>query len=157
MEVTIRPYRKKDRSDVLDIAEESFEGVCLEHVMEQDFGCIGGASWRERKKKGIDYDLKRRSRDALVADIGGHVVGFVCTRLYHKRSIGHVANLAVASRYQGRGIGRALVDAAVRHLRDRGMEYARVETLEHNERAGNLYESAGFEEIARRVYYFREL
>lgn len=157
MQVTIRLYRKTDRPEVLDIAEASFEGVCLEHVMEQDFGRIGGASWQERKKKGIDYDLKRRSRDALVAEADGQVVGFVCTRLYHKRSIGHVANLAVAPDYQGQGVGRSLVDAAVRHLRDRGMDYARVETLEHNEKAGNLYRSSGFEEIARRVYYFREL
>lgn len=157
MEVTIRKYSRQDRDAVLSIAGASFEGVCLEHRMEQDFGRVGGASWQDRKKKGIDYDLQRRSRDVLVAEADGEVIGFVCTRLYRKRSIGHVANLAVAPPYQGQGVGRRLMGAAVRHLRERGMDYARVETLEDNERARNLYPSAGFKEIARRVYYFREL
>jgi ribosomal protein S18 acetylase RimI-like enzyme len=142
---------------VLDIAAEAFEGLCLEHSLETDFGRIGGASWQERKKKGISHDLRRRSRDTLVAEADGEIAGFACTRLYRTRSIGHIANLAVANRFQGRGIGRALVQAAVNHLRDRGMRYARVETLKHNEKARRLYSSAGFDEVARRIYFFREL
>jgi ribosomal protein S18 acetylase RimI-like enzyme len=37
------------------------------------------------------------------------------------------------------------------------MKHARVETLENNEKARGLYPKLDFEEVARRIYYFREL
>ena len=157
VDVTIRQYRRRDRSAVLEITGRAFNGRCLECNVEERFGTVGGDRWQERKKSGIQYDLKHRPRDTLVAEVDGQVVGFVCTRLYRSRSIGHVANLAVAPEYQGQGIGRSLVEAALDHFRNHGMKHARVETLANNEKARGLYPKLDFEEVARRIYYFREL
>jgi len=157
MQVLIRPYRRRDRESILRIAEQSFEGFCLDGNMEEHFGRIAHTTWQQRKRDGIDYDLRSNPDDALVAEVDGKVVGFCCTRLYRRYLIGHVANMAVDRDYQGRGIGKMLVRAALDHFRRQGMEYARIETLEQNYKGRRLYPSFGFKEIGRQVFYFREL
>ena len=92
-----------------------------------------------------------------MGELDGRVVGFVCCRLYSHRSTGHVANLAVVPEFQGKGVGKALMHAALEHFRDRGMRYARIETLEQNARAQNFYPALGFKEVGRQVYYLLKL
>lgn len=156
-DVVVRKYRRSDRQAVLDIVADSFEGYCLESNMEQHFGRIAETSWAERKKNGIDYDLRRHRKHAFVAELGDEVVGFLCSRIYSHISTGHIANLAVASDYQGRGIGKALIRRALEHFREEGMEYARIETLEQNQKGRHLYPAFGFKEIGRQLFFFREL
>lgn len=156
-EAKIRKYRRGDRQAVLRITEESFEEVCLDANMQKHFGRIASTTWQERKRNGIDHDLRHNPEHALVAEMDGQVVGFVCTRTYQDVATGHVANLAVAKDYQGRGVGKMLLRAALDHFRDCGMRYARIETLEQNDRAQKLYPVFGFKEIGRQVYYLREL
>jgi len=152
----VRPYRPSDRRAVLRIAAESFEGVCLDENIERRFGRVG-ESWRQLKKDAVDYDLMQNPGSAFVAELDGRVVGFVCNRLYYSRSIGHVANLAVAPEFQGRGIGKALMQASLEHFRRRGMRFARIETLEQNEKGRRFYPSLGFQEVGRQVFYFMKL
>lgn len=157
VEVTIRYYRSDDRDAVLEITERSFPGFCLDENVEKLFGDIAGTSWQSRKKKAIAYDLDYRPADTLVAEVGGQVVGYACNRIYRTRSVGHVANMAVDPEYQGCGVGKALLKASLDHFRRRGMECARIETLEQNYKARKLYPSFGFKEVGSRIYYFREL
>jgi ribosomal-protein-alanine N-acetyltransferase len=157
MDVNIRRYHKRDRQSVLDITDRSFEGFCLEANMEQHFGTIAGTSWQKRKHDAIEYDLRYSSKHVFVAEIGGEVVGYVCTRLYSERMIGHIANMAVAPEHQDRGIGRMLMARALENFRDCGMRYARIETLERNERGRHLYPEMGFREVGRQIFYFRRL
>jgi ribosomal protein S18 acetylase RimI-like enzyme len=156
-EPTVRKYRRRDRPAVMRITEESFEGFCLDCNMEEHFGTIAETTWQDRKRAGIDYDLRRNPGHALVAELDGRVVGYVCTRIYREHSTGHVANMAVARDYQGRGVGRMLMQRALEHFRDCGMRYARVETLEQNYKGRKLYPAFGFKEIGRQVYFLREL
>jgi len=156
-EPTVRPYSRRDRDSVLRIAEDSFEGFCLDYNMEMHFGRMADTTWQERKRKGIEYDLRVNARHVLVAELDGEVVGFICTRLYGELLTGHIANLAVAKPYQGRGIGKALIGHALEHFRQQGMRYARIETLEQNYKGRNLYPAFGFKEIGRQIYYYREL
>ncbi len=156
-EVKIRPYRERDRDRILRITEENFADFCLDCAIEERYGLIAGTSWQERKRSGIEHDLRRYPEHALVAEVGELVVGYVCTRTYRTTSIGHVANMAVDRQFQGRGIGRKLLKAALDHFRECGLKYARVETLEQNFKGRNLYPSVGFEQVGRQVFYFREL
>jgi ribosomal protein S18 acetylase RimI-like enzyme len=156
-EVIIRAYRKTDCEAVLRITEESFEGFCMDYNMEQHFGRIAGTTWRERKRDGIQYELRRHGEHTLVAALDGEVVGYVCTRIEVDYATGHIANLAVAKAYQSRGIGKMLLRQALDHLRECGMRYARIETLEQNFKGRQLYPTFGFKEIGRQVYYLREL
>jgi ribosomal protein S18 acetylase RimI-like enzyme len=156
-EVTVRPYRRGDRDAILRITEESFDGFCLDKNMDEHFGPIAGSTWQERKRDGIDYDLRRNPEHTLVAELDGQVAGFVCTRLYHQHRTGHVANMAVAKEHQGRGVGKALMRGALEHFRKSGMRYARVETLEQNYKGQSFYPAFGFKEVGRQIYYLREL
>ena len=154
--VKIRPYRRADRAAILQIAATDFEGVSLDENVERAFGPMG-ERWQELKRRAVDSDLNHNPQSALVAELRGTIIGFVCNRLYRMRSIGHVANLAVARKYQGRGVGKALMAASLAHFRRRGMRYVRIETLEQNTRASAFYPALGFKEVGRQIYYFREL
>jgi GNAT superfamily N-acetyltransferase len=156
-DIKVRKYRKRDRDAVLRITEGSFEGLCLDSVMERHFGPIAGTSWQDRKRGGIEWDLRHRPEHVLVAEEEGEVVGYMCTRLYYDHCIGHVANMAVAREYQGKGVGKMLMQAALDYFRQCGMRYARIETLEENYKGQNFYPSFGFKEVGRQIYYFREL
>ena len=154
--ITVRKYKRRDREVVIRLAEESFRGVCLDENIEEQFGQIGD-TWQEHKKGAVDYDLVNNASDAFVAELEGRVVGFICTRLLRYQLIGHVANMAVAPEFQGIGVGKALMSAVLDHFRDRGMIYARIETLQQNAKAQNFYPSLGFKEVARQIFYFMEL
>ena len=122
----------------------------------RDFGKISDR-WQQLKKDAVDYDLTGNPDCAYVAEGGGRVVGFVCNRLYRHRSVGHVTNIAVTAAFQGRGIGKALIEESLRCFREKGMRYARIETLEQNAKALKFYPSLGFREVGRQIYYFKEL
>jgi ribosomal protein S18 acetylase RimI-like enzyme len=156
-EVTIRRYRRRDRSDILRITDESFGGFCLASNMEEHFGRIAGSDWRQRKRAAILYDLKRNPKHCVVAEVDGELVGYCCTRLYKDLKTGHIANMAVDRLFQSRGIGKKLMQAALEHFREAGMEYARIETMEQNEAGKHLYPAFGFKEVGRQIFFFREL
>ena len=156
-EVSIRKYRRRDRSAVLRITDQSFGGFCVDSNMEDHFGRIAGSNWQQRKRAAILYDLKRNPRHCLIAEEDDEVVGYCCTRIYKDLSTGHIANMAVDRLYQGRGIGKKLMRAALEHFRDQGMDYARIETMEQNETGKHLYPAFGFKEIGRQIFFFREL
>lgn len=155
-QIVTRPYRRRDREAVLRIAAESFRGVCIDESIEKQFGPIGD-TWQEHKKQTVDYDLVNNPMGAFVAEAGGKVIGFVCTRLQRYRLTGHVANLAVVAEFQGMGVGKALMAASLEYFRESGMLYARIETLEQNVKARSFYPALGFKEVARQIYYFTEL
>ena len=125
--------------------------------MEEHFGLIAETTWQERKRKGIDYYLRCNSQHAFVAEKDGKVVGYLCSRVYRDQKMGHIANLAVAREQQRQGIGKMLLSAALDHLRDCGMRYARIETLERNYKGLKLYPAFGFKEVGRQVFFLREL
>jgi len=75
----------------------------------------------------------------------GTPVGYV-----HAYTTGYVAEVAVAPAHRGRGHGRALLWTCLGELRARGLDRAELEVAADNDRARSLYESLGFEVVARR-------
>jgi GNAT superfamily N-acetyltransferase len=82
----------------------------------------------------------------LVAELAGEIVGFVDARLEHSPDPMHcnvtycqVAEIAVTARRQGRGIGRRLLRAAEDWGRRQGAQFASLEYLAANTRAGAFY------------------
>jgi len=70
-----------------------------------------------------------RSGDHFVAEENGVPVGFVATQAVGGASsprTGHIGALLVAPTHRRRGIGRAMHDAALRHLRDVGVQRAQL-------------------------------
>ena len=62
-----------------------------------------------------------------------------------------IANVAVHPDFRRRGIGRQLTQAALDHLRQRGVDSAWLQVRDDNPVACNLYLSLGFIERARRT------
>ena len=84
-------------------------------------------------------------------------MGYITTRLNPASRVGWIPNLAVDPGHQGKGMGRALIEHAIRCFLERGMEVAKIETLDQNPVGQRLYPSLGFVEVARQIHYAMRL
>ena len=149
----IRRYREADRAILMEITITCFPKVSIDRNIEDRFGTVGGKDWTWRKKRQIEADIEACPEGILVAEIDGSVVGYVISRLEPESKIGHINNMAVLPACQGRGLGKQLMQAALDQFRQKGMELARIETLEQNEVGSSFYPKAGFVEVARQIHY----
>lgn len=83
----------------------------------------------------------------------GEVAGYVVTLAVMDES--EVLNIAVDTPYRGASIGGMLLDHALAAAEGAGSESTFLEVRESNVAARRLYERRGFEEISRRVRYYR--
>lgn len=87
----------------------------------------------------------------LACVIDGSVAGNISLRGNDYRKLRHRAELALAVRknYWHLGIGRAMLTEAVGIAQNLGLKYLELDYIDGNARAKGLYESLGFQEIAR--------
>ena len=52
--------------------------------------------------------------------------------------------IVVDSRFRGRGLGSRLLDQIIKHAKEHGFQTVRLDVIDTNPRARNLYESKGF-------------
>ena len=156
-EVLIRPYRAEDYSILHSLMVDAFDGVSIDHAIDSELGHISGNDWKWRKGRHLREDIERDIEGVLVAEMNGRPVGFISTWQDTEAGIGHIPNLAVAASCRGLGIGRTLIKAALERFRGAGLAAAKIETLEHNERANALYTSEGFFEVSRQVHFVQDL
>lgn len=155
MTIVIRPYREADRSVVRELTAAAFEGVSIDHNLDQLLGPIAGREWRWRKMRDIDRDLDLLGAELAVAEEhpSGVVVGYVTMQSDPETKIGWIHNLAVGGGARGQGLGRELIEHALDCFRAAGMTIAKIETLEQNLIGRHLYPSLGFIEVARQIHY----
>jgi len=153
----IRCFEEKDREAVKNIAAICFEGVSIDCNIEARYGVINGLDWKTRKKRDIDQDLNKNPEGVFVAEENGAPVGFITTVFDSDTLIGRIPNLSVLSCARGKGLGRKLIDCAVEYLKNKGMKYIQIETLEQNSLTMDFYPKEGFQEIAGKVYFIRPL
>jgi ribosomal protein S18 acetylase RimI-like enzyme len=157
----IRPYRPNDLPRLQQITALTFGPVSIDLNMEKLLGRFGEDGWQGRKLAAIAEDCRVQpdgvfvAMDAAAAE--NKVVGYVTTRLFPAGKLGQIPNLAVDPAYQGMGLGRALLEHALAFFRTRGMEVAKIETLEQNPIGQSLYPSLGFKEVARQIHYAMRL
>ena len=94
--------------------------------------------------------------DPSGTDIGEEIAGYVVAETVELRGnrFGHVKDLAVKPELQGDGRGRRLLDGALSILAGHGVTRVRLEVRPSNDRAVALYDSAGFEVLARHDGYY---
>ena len=107
------------------------------------------------------------SGEAIVLFAGDGADGFAQLRfrpsLYTGTLDAHIEELYVVPERRGAGIGRALLEAAMKHARERGAAHIDLGTSEADAAARDLYESAGFTnreggpDGPRMLYYERDL
>lgn len=99
-----------------------------------------------------ELDLVPDDRWYLVAERDGILVGYA--GLLVGIDAADILTIAVAPEHQGSGVGRALLDALVLEAAGRRCVDVLLEVRADNVPALRLYESAGFERIARRRGYY---
>ena len=90
---------------------------------------------------------ERVGMDVLVAQVGGHVVGFLALSLIPGLSglRALIDDLAVDPAYRRQGIGAALVEAAIQRANHRGATHLLVDTSKGDAAARDFYQACGFE------------
>ena len=149
----IRKFREGDREIIKTITAICFEGVSIDHAMEDRYGLIDGKDWRFRKVRHIDSDIAANADGIFVAEVDEQVIGYITTRIDQATKVGGIPNLGVLPGYRGAGIGRQLIETAIAYAKAQGMLHLRIETLAHNPIGQYLYPSCGFQEVARQVHY----
>ena len=153
----IRKYRPSDLETLRQITAICFEGVSIDKNIEDTFGIINELDWTQRKMPHINDDVAANADGVFVAEIGGEVAGYITTHVNHRTKIGGIPNLSVHPDFQQQGLGTQLIETALVYLKEEGMLYARIETLEQNQVGAAFYPKMGFVEIARQVHYIRPL
>src|SRR5262245_16357888 len=153
----IRPYQPSDLPHLKRLTIEGFQGVSIDHGIENAFGLINGHDWKWRKARHIDHDVAQDAAGVFVAEDEGQVVGYITTWQDRETGIGHIPNLAVAASHRNRGLGRTLIEHALNHFRAAGLTHAKIETLAQNAVGNHLYPSLGFVEVARQVHFIAKL
>jgi ribosomal protein S18 acetylase RimI-like enzyme len=155
MSISIRPYQKSDRAAVVALTVAAFEGVSIDHNLDQRLGAVAGKDWRWRKGRDIERDLALPTTELAVAEESDSsaLVGYVTMDIDPDTRIGWIHNLAVSGPLRGQGVGRLLIEHALGRFREAGMTVAKIETLEQNPIGRHLYPSLGFREVARQIHY----
>jgi ribosomal protein S18 acetylase RimI-like enzyme len=154
----IRTFLPDDLAVLKEITAICFDGVSIDQGIETQMGLLGGHDWRWRKVKDLDADVAgERAQSVFVYEVESVVAGYITSKVDDETKIGWIHNLAVLPAYQGRGIGRQLIETALDHFRQRGMECAKIETLAQNPVGTKLYPSFGFQEVARQIHYAMSL
>ena len=156
-EVTIRTFQNTDLDVIKAITLEAFAPVTYEANIEAEFGLINERDWRFRKAQHIDDDVQADPESIFIAEINGTVIGYITSRRNSETKIGTIPNLAVSKEYRGHGIGQMLLDHVDGYMREQGMEVLKIETLEQNAIGQQLYPKMGFKEMARQIYYCKDL
>jgi len=153
----LRPYQPADLAELKRITVDGFQGVSIDHGIEQAFGPINGHDWRWRKARHIDADVAREATGIFVAEHEGKIVGYITTWQDRAAGIGHIPNLAIDASFRNQGLGRQLIEHALVHFRVSGLTHAKIETLAQNAIGNHLYPSLGFVEVARQVHFVAKL
>jgi ribosomal protein S18 acetylase RimI-like enzyme len=155
MNIVIRPYRQSDRAAVIALTVAAFDGVSIDHNLDQRLGPVAGRDWRWRKGRDVERDIDTPGSELAVAEYEetGEVAGYVTLFMDQESRIGWIHNLAVKDGLRGQGLGRRLIEHALDHFRANGMTVARIETLDQNLVGQYLYPSVGFQEIARQIHF----
>ena len=94
------------------------------------------------------FSASTRPADVLVAEVSGHVVGYVTLgRVLPIEANAHVlqiAGLVVDPALRRQGLARRLVEAALAEARRRGARKLSLRVFAPNTAARDLYESCGF-------------
>ena len=138
--VTIRELTDADRSTVFAMSDRLTVGVAAWRDPAAVTAAVLG--WLEAST------APDSSGVALVAEIGGQVVGFVSvdtTTHFTGEVDAYIGELFVDALNEGAGVGAALVGAAENVARDRGHRCLTLSTGAANYRALGFYSSLGFE------------
>ena len=130
----IRGAEERDIAEIARIEREAFSDA-----------------WSERDFRAV---MNGEGTIFLVAALADDsVIGYIILLSVLDES--EVLNIAVDQAYRGQSVGRNLVDAGLEAVESRGSRATYLEVRASNAAAIRLYRSRGFEEVSRRLGYYR--
>jgi GNAT superfamily N-acetyltransferase len=143
--ITIRPAAADDADGIARTFLES-----AEHHASLDparYGVPSMAGIAARYRDGRQHPAGAADAITLVAELGCEIIGFVDARLDRSPDPMHrkllycvVVEIAVSRRHQGQGVGGQLLQAVEAWGREHGADFASLEYLVENTRAGDFYQ-----------------
>ena len=152
-ELRIRHYDPSDEARVKELTINAFNGVSIEHNIENAWPDLLPIPWGERKWPMVAMDLTDHPEECFVVEHAGEVIGYATTRINRRNSVGQIPDMAVDETFRGKGIGRKLLEHCIQYFRDQNLTLARIETLDQNPIGRHLYPDLGFEEVAQQIFY----
>ena len=152
-ELRIRQYEPSDEARVKELTINAFNGVSIEHNIENAWPDLLPIPWGERKWPMVEMDLTDHPEECFVVEHAGEVIGYATTRINRRNSVGQIPDMAVDETFRGKGIGRKLLEHCIQYFRDQNLILARIETLDQNPIGRHLYPDLGFEEVAQQIFY----
>jgi len=134
-----------------DLSIEFMQAEDIQGVLDLEIGTPGAWSRSHLKDELLQpagFQFVIRDHDA------GKVLAYVCGRIVAGEA--EILRLSVAESARLMGLGFKLLDHALRHCREKGVENCFLELRASNNAARKLYEKRGFYKIGSRRNYYRE-
>lgn len=147
----------KEHNVLIGILRMSFESASLDKIIEDKLGNAVGMSWWERKSLDIRREIKANPKGVFVKIVNNHIAGFVTTFIEAESKTGRIMTLTVHPDFQKKGIGSELINHALNSFKEQGLKLARIEVLEDNTGALNLYRKLGFQDMAPQMYLAKKI
>jgi len=135
MDVIIRPMRKEDVEEVLEIEKLSFS-----------------TPWS--KEAFISEVTKNSCAKYIVAEVDNKIVGY--GGFWVVVDEGHITNIAVHPEYRSKGIGSKIMEGLIELAKKNGIISMTLEVRESNIVAQHLYAKFGFRPLGRRKGYYQD-
>jgi ribosomal protein S18 acetylase RimI-like enzyme len=155
LHMRVREAREQDHLFVESLILESFEPVTWAKTLEERFGLLNGLDWQARWKLRLRKVFAEQT--VLLGETDDGLAAVSTSTLDRDAALVWVDILAVARSHQRHGYGREMLKATMQHFSQLGAKYVHLDCLTNNEKGNALYQSEGFEEVARHIRWFRRI
>jgi ribosomal protein S18 acetylase RimI-like enzyme len=155
MPLEFRLAAAEDHPRIEAMVIESFEPITWHKKLDAKAGPLNGRDWRVRWRTRMARVFE--TQIVLVGETNGDMVAMSSGTLDRDDALAYIDLLAVDRRFQARGYGREMLRGMMLHMQGLGARYVYLDCLVENDNANALYQSEGFEEVARHVRWFRPL
>ena len=132
MNITLRPMRFSDLSEVEKLEIDIFSDPWPNDVFEEYLDSLNAGGW--------------------VAAVQSRIVGYACCWFDSGQT--HLTNMAVVSAYRRKSVAKRLMALILSLARERECELIYLEVRISNEAARRFYETLGFETVDQHVRYY---
>ncbi|MDD1622176.1 MAG: GNAT family N-acetyltransferase/peptidase C39 family protein [Methylococcaceae bacterium] len=107
-------------------------------------------------RRSFRHWISTEHRALLVAEVEGHVAGYILIIYHPGTRLARIYSLAVSPQLRGSGVAKALMMAGEQAARDDGRLYLRLEVSVDNIPAIRLYERLGFQKFGLYRDYYQD-
>jgi len=144
-----------DYEGLMKLVIDSFEPITWQKKLDARIGPLNGRDWRQRWQARLRNIFA--TQIVLVGQCDGQLAAMASGTIDREAALGFIDVLCVGREFQGQGLGREMLGAMLDHFRAEGSQYVNLDCLTDNETANALYQSEGFEEVARHIRWFRKI